>query len=66
MARLRAVGKVPIRMPLFLEARNAFTGFLARNPARVEAVQVFYCVARGKPEQQGFRIGNGAGGGSQE
>ena len=53
-------------MPLFLETRNAFTGFLARNPARVEAVQIFYCVARGKLEQQGFRIGNGAGAGTEE
>lgn len=66
MARLSAVGKVPTRMSLFLEARNAFTGFLARNPAYVEAVQVFRGVARGKLEQQGFRIGHGAGAGTKK
>src|SRR4051812_13918435 len=66
MARLSALGKVPTRMPLFLEARKAFTRFLARDPARVETVQVFRGVARGKPEQQGLRIGDGTGAGTEK
>ena len=66
MARYALSGRCQFGCPLFLEARNAFTGFLTRNPARVEAVQIFCCIALGKLEQQGFRIGNGAGGGSEE
>ena len=49
-------------MPPFLEARNAFTGLLARDPARVKAVKIFVGgVARGKLEQQAFGIADGNG-----